>query len=999
MKTITKILTWIMGIVAILLVLDISSEAGTPPTVVSRQGGWQLVQLDDGNGDNLILERMTDGGRTRLSRMEVPRTMVTNVYWDSWAGNLGEDGYSTGAVVTNVTVQGADFHFQAFVNAGRAYWEDWTEGKSRLWSVPCEDPGKKTLLAVLPSPDCPWMGTFHAEPHLRGVRWIQPSRTEVNAKEEMVSEDGTSMRRYGNVEALQKRASRSGHAARYAGSGGENPPTKEQEVLFNANGGKFSGGEATMSMSYTVGETYGSLPFPTLEGSAFLGWYTALQGGDKITGESPVQFEGKRTLFAHWQVLVQKVTFNAHGGHCDTETKDYYIGSGNQYGWLPEAKKSGYEFNGWYTKKSGGTHVTVHSYITTEAKRELHAQWTKQQPQTHLVTFDANGGKGSMEAIKVLKGKTQALPANTFKREGYTFVGWAKTAGGEKVYGDGEEIEVTGDMTLYAVWERDTYQIRFHGNLYAESEADFVDQTFTFGEEQALMANPFTERIIHHEDISGEFLGWSVGTPEFDWNAGVRWWVDRKSVKLEEADLLEYARTGTATVEDGVPTLHLYAVWRSKVTVEFHGPDGGELAPASMKDHVQFRLDDNKWSFGGNSFYVGPGTHTLRVVAEAGYEGYIAGWRLFWGETDLTDGAAVGSFTISSVKTGPYDIRLEVRLSETAARGEVTFRCVDARTDAQKAVWSEWPNFPAFDEGKVKLSLRPKEGDAGRLEVRNGEREALPVGTYILEVDYVETAGSMKLPFWEKESPQTITVEAGKSQEVSVPFLPFGRNGTYSFALLTFDGVGGDVSFEKMWFVAGRTTAWEFSNDKFSVNRLPTVTRKGGWKFDGWQDWKERKIESLNDLATSVKRWLNAEPPLRTQTFTAQWTKMEDTATGSGEPVTYAWLDKNATDVLAANGGDYEAAALATAANGKAMWECYVAGMDPADKEASFKAELLEEEEKCKVGPVGGKKEGRIYRVEGKKEMTDEEWTDVTDVEDLEAEGWRFFRLGVELAE
>jgi hypothetical protein len=41
-----------------------------------------------------------------------------------------------------------------------------------------------------------------------------------------------------------------------------------------------------------------------------------------------------------------------------------------------------------------------------------------------------------------------------------------------------------------------------------------------------------------------------------------------------------------------------------------------------------------------------------------------------------------------------------------------------------------------------------------------------------------------------------------------------------------------------------------------------------------------------------------------------------------------------------------------------------------------------------------------VYRVFGKKSMTaGEDWTDVTDVEDVEAEGWRFFRVRVELAE
>ena len=47
----------------------------------------------------------------------------------------------------------------------------------------------------------------------------------------------------------------------------------------------------------------------------------------------------------------------------------------------------------------------------------------------------------------------------------------------------------------------------------------------------------------------------------------------------------------------------------------------------------------------------------------------------------------------------------------------------------------------------------------------------------------------------------------------------------------------------------------------------------------------------------------------------------------------------------------------------------------------------------------GETKSERGYRVEGKKAMTDEEWEDVTDVDDLEAEGWRFFRVKVGMPE
>lgn len=96
---------------------------------------------------------------------------------------------------------------------------------------------------------------------------------------------------------------------------------------------------------------------------------------------------------------------------------------------------------------------------------------------------------------------------------------------------------------------------------------------------------------------------------------------------------------------------------------------------------------------------------------------------------------------------------------------------------------------------------------------------------------------------------------------------------------------------------------------------------------------------------------------------------------------------------------DLAAAAIATSANGATYATCYVAGLDPNDPNAAFTAELVREDGKWKAKPKGGEKEGRVYRVEGKKEMSDETWTDVTTVDDLEAEGWHFFRVGVELAE
>ena len=69
------------------------------------------------------------------------------------------------------------------------------------------------------------------------------------------------------------------------------------------------------------------------------------------------------------------------------------------------------------------------------------------------VSFDANGGSGIMATQMFVGDVAQALAKNTFTREGYVFLGWTTSAGGEVVYMDGQDLAVVSDMTLYAVWE------------------------------------------------------------------------------------------------------------------------------------------------------------------------------------------------------------------------------------------------------------------------------------------------------------------------------------------------------------------------------------------------------------------------------------------------------------------------------------------------------------------------------------------------------------------
>ena len=69
------------------------------------------------------------------------------------------------------------------------------------------------------------------------------------------------------------------------------------------------------------------------------------------------------------------------------------------------------------------------------------------------ITFNANGGTGTMDPITVKNGETTKLPANTFTYEGNEFAWWdTEPDGSGHSYGDKANITPTSDMVLYAQW-------------------------------------------------------------------------------------------------------------------------------------------------------------------------------------------------------------------------------------------------------------------------------------------------------------------------------------------------------------------------------------------------------------------------------------------------------------------------------------------------------------------------------------------------------------------
>ena len=103
-----------------------------------------------------------------------------------------------------------------------------------------------------------------------------------------------------------------------------------------------------------------------------------------------------------------------------------------------------YTFTGWSPE-----------VVVAEEDATYTAQYSASARVFYTITFNANGGEGSMEPQRFEVGVDTALNTNAFTRESYKFIGWNTAADGSgATYADeGAILELTGDMTLYAQWQ------------------------------------------------------------------------------------------------------------------------------------------------------------------------------------------------------------------------------------------------------------------------------------------------------------------------------------------------------------------------------------------------------------------------------------------------------------------------------------------------------------------------------------------------------------------
>ena len=180
-------------------------------------------------------------------------------------------------------------------------------------------------------------------------------------------------------------------------------------------------------------------------------------------------------------------------------------------------------------------------------------------PATYTVSFDANGGTGTMAEVTGVSAGAYTLPANGFTApEGKRFVGWATSASGTATAA-GEAITVSDNVTLYAIWEEIPTShpakptLGITGTYTYSGSAQTVTVTGFDSATMLISGNVGTNAGTYTASVTSKSGRWADGTST---PITIEWSIGRKTVTPVIRVSGTYTYTGTPveptfTVEDG----------------------------------------------------------------------------------------------------------------------------------------------------------------------------------------------------------------------------------------------------------------------------------------------------------------------------------------------------------------------------------------------------------------------------------------------------------------
>jgi len=210
------------------------------------------------------------------------------------------------------------------------------------------------------------------------------------------------------------------------------------------------GAGTSEALVYTVEQPV-TLPTPTREGYAFLGWTVNSDMAPQLTVVLPQGSIGNRTYTANWELTEYNITMDLNGG--SGETALLYTVIDDEFA-LPTPTRNGYEFVGWTGEGITTPQTSVKIPKGSTGNKAYTANWKVIE---YTITLDTNGGP-NVSPIKYTVEDSFTLPYPL--RPGYEFAGWVLDGSGMLpattliiYYG------TTGDLHYKAEWRLAEYTI------------------------------------------------------------------------------------------------------------------------------------------------------------------------------------------------------------------------------------------------------------------------------------------------------------------------------------------------------------------------------------------------------------------------------------------------------------------------------------------------------------------------------------------------------------
>ena len=232
------------------------------------------------------------------------------------------------------------------------------------------------------------------------------------------------------------------------------------------------GAGTSEALVYTVEQPV-TLPTPTREGYAFLGWTVNSDMAPQLTVVLPQGSIGNRTYTANWELTEYNITMDLNGG--SGETALLYTVIDDEFA-LPTPTRNGYEFVGWTGEGITTPQTSVKIPKGSTGNKAYTANWKVIE---YTITLDTNGGP-NVSPIKYTVEDSFTLPYPL--RPGYEFAGWVLDGSGMLpattliiYYG------TTGDLHYKAEWRLAEYTITMDLNggsgqekvVYTMTDEDF----------------------------------------------------------------------------------------------------------------------------------------------------------------------------------------------------------------------------------------------------------------------------------------------------------------------------------------------------------------------------------------------------------------------------------------------------------------------------------------------------------------------------------------------